>query len=121
MNLKHKLELCEQMETLATKCRVANTDKARDYMACQACASYIKYICCTCPISVKQSLLKSNKIAELWLTVLDYHPGCEINRDALDNVERCVSNPMACHLSEWDMNSIYKLLRKLSEVAHNIK
>lgn len=116
----NNLRLCEQMETLATKCRVSNTELARDYVACQSCAAYVKYICTSCPIVVKRSLLASNKVTELWCTVLDYYPGYTIDRDALDNVERYIQNPSGAYLSTGDIQGIYNLLTQLSKLAHDL-
>lgn len=114
------LSLCEQLETLSTKCRVANTELARNYIACQACYAYVKYMYTSCPIVVKKSLLTSNKVSELWCTVLDYYPGCIIDRDALDNVERYIQNPTGYHLSDGDVRSVYKLLAQLSKLVHDL-
>lgn len=116
----NNLEFCEQMETLATKCRVSNTELARNYVACQTCAAYIKFIYAACPIVVKKTLLSSNKVTDKWCTVTDFYPGYTIDRDALDSVERYIQNPANCHLSDGTVQSIYKLMSSLSKMAHDL-
>lgn len=114
-----KLDKCEQLERLATKCHIANTEDAKSYILCQACALYVRYIAQDLPTSIRRNVLASNKVTDIWHIVADFEPGLEINRDALDTVEKYLLNPLSYHASTGEMKAVTSLLKTLSDIAHN--
>lgn len=121
MNTNDRLKLCEQLEKIVTKCRISDTDKAKNYMACQACAMYIRYKCDMLPVHIKRSRLESTQITVLWTLVRDHDPTLHVDRDALDTVERYISDPVNAYVSAGDMKAVYALLKDLSDMVHTIR
>lgn len=119
MATKELLKTCEQLEKLVTKCRISDTEEAKNYMACHACAMYIRYMCSRVPMGHNKSYVNSNRIRAIWFEIVEFYPGLEIDSDALDVVDRALNRPLNTSLNEGDKKRVYKLLEYLSDLAHN--
>jgi len=96
-------------------------DDVKDLMVCSACATCVKYIGKYSALGIKQRLLESNRLTDIWAIVEGYSPVCEVDCDDLYLVEKYVTDPLNCKLSSGERVRVGNLLKQLSDIAQSLQ
>lgn len=115
MKTDNYIVLGEQLEKLATKCRIAGTENARTYAGCLAVEAYVKHLASKLPIKVR----KKTNITQLWYDITSFRPELNIDLDDISTVERYLTDMSLVMNDSCDTKLVSTLLSKLSEISHN--